>query len=302
MTRPSSNAAGPFGVWSRLFGTRRRSDRVRQPRRRRAVILFESLEGRAVPAALPIATAVPPAIAPVTTAVVTTPRAVTAPAPAAPTAIALTLASDTGTRNDRITNLLTPTIQGRAPAGTLVTVSVTGVAGRPAAQAVGLAPVRVPATGLWTVRLPTLAAGPHTVAARVTNAAGRQSASASYSFTVDNRRPTGQIQFTPNTDTIVLRFSEGVSGVALRNVFLSGRTTDGVQFTNVPLTDPRIARMFGSGSVRLTSSTDGRTWTIKTAYALATPGTYTLRLATTGIIDAAGNAMATSPTLTTRIV
>lgn len=306
MDRMDPTPAGRFGRWSTLLAFGRRAAGRRPTRGRRTVILFESLEGRAVPAALPIATAVPTALPPAPPAVTTTPRAVAAPAPApapaAPTAVTLAVASDSGTKNDKITNLPTPTIQGRAPAGTFVTVTVTGVAGRPATLAVAMPRQRVPANGIWAVRLPTLAAGPHTVAARVINAAGRQSVAANYSFTVDTTRPTAVIRFTPNTDTIVLQFSERVSGVALRNIFITGRTTDGTQFANVPLTDPRIAQLFGPGSIKMTTSADGRTWTLKTAYALATPGTYTLRLATTGIIDAAGNGMLTGPTLTTRIV
>lgn len=307
--RMDSTPTGGLGPWSGFLGLVRRAAGQRPTRARRAVILFESLEGRAVPAALPIATAMPAATPPAALAVTMpplgmAPRAVAAPAsaPSPPTAVMLAVASDSGTRNDNITNILTPTIQGRAPAGTLVTMTVTGVSGRTATLAVAMPAVRVPASGIWAMRLPTLAAGPHAVAARVTDAAGRQSMAANYSFSVDTARPTAVIRYTPNTDTIVLQFSERVSGVALKNIFITGRTADGMSFPNTPLTDPRISQLFGPGSIKLTSSTDGSKWTLTSAYALATPGTYTVRLATTGITDSAGNGMLTGPMLTTKIV
>jgi hypothetical protein len=276
-------------------------------RDRRRAVPFEPLEPRAVPAALPVALAPPAAagerdgvalMALVAAPVTVRAAAVAAPAP---TTLGLAAESNSGSKADTRTNVVAPFVTGRAAPGAVVTLAVTGVAGFPADVARGVAPVRVPATGIWKVKLPTLAAGPHVVTARVT-VAGRQSAVTTASFVVDTARPTAQITFLPNTDTITVRVSKPVAGLTLQSFRISGTTTERLTFTNLLLTDSRIAGTVGVGSVRLARSPDGLTYTIKTQYALATPGTYTLRLLTTGIVDDVGNPLAAEARLTTTIV
>jgi len=279
-------------------------------RDRRRAVPFEPLEPRAVPAALPVALAPPAAagerdgvalVALVAAPVTVRAAAVAAPAPPAPTTLGLAAESNSGSKADTRTNVVAPFVTGRAAPGAVVTLAVTGVAGVPADVARGVTPVRVPATGIWKVKLPTLAAGPHVVTARVT-VAGRQSAATTTSFVVDAARPTAQITFLPNTDTVTVRVSKPVAGLTLQSFRISGTTTEGLKFTDVLLTDSRIAGTVGVGSVVLARSPDGLTYTIKTQYALATPGTYTLRLLTTGIVDDVGNPLAAEARLTTTIV
>jgi hypothetical protein len=304
MPRSSSSPASQVARW--LSSMARGGDPVGRRERRRAVH-FESLETRAVPAALPVAVA-PPAtatqrdgVAPV--ALVAAPVAVRAAAVAAPAPPTLGLAaeSNSGSKTDTRTNVVAPFVTGRAAPGSVVTLTVTGVAGFPADVARGVTPVRVPATGIWRVKLPPLAAGPHVVTARV-SVAGKQSAAATTSFVVDTTRPTAQMTFAPNTDTVTVRVSKPVAGLTLQSFRISGTTADGLQFTNLPLTDSRIAQTVGVGSVALARSPDGLTYVLRSQYALATPGTYMLRLMPTGIVDAVGNPLAAEVRLTTKIV
>ena len=289
---------------------RGRAESGRRRPRRPAGAGFESLEPRAVPAALPLAVAAPAtaatsreAVAPLAflAAPVTVRPAVVAAVPATPT-VGLAVASNSGSKTDTRTNVVAPFVAGRATPGTVVNVTVTGVAGFPAAAARAVTPVRVPASGLWSVRLPTLAAGAHVVTARVVAASGKQSAAATASFVVDTTRPTATLSFVPNTDTVTLRVSKPVAGVSLQSFRISGTTADGVRFTDLPLTDSRIAQTTGVGSVSLARSADGLTYTIKTQFALATPGTYTLRLLPAGIVDNVGNPLAAEARLTVKVV
>jgi len=286
-----------------------RAESGRRRPRRPAGAGFESLETRAVPAALPLAVAAPAtaatsreAVAPLAfVAAPVTVRAAVVAVPATPT-VGLAVESNSGSKADARTNVVAPFVAGRATPGTVVNVTVTGVAGFPAATARAVTPVRVPASGLWSVRLPTLAAGDHVVTARVVAASGKQSAAATASFVVDTTRPAATLSFVPNTDTVTLRVSKPVAGVALQSFRISGTTADGVQFTDLPLTDSRIAQTTGVGSVSLARSADGLTYTLKTQFALATPGTYTLRLLPAGIVDDVGNPLAAEARLTVNVV
>ena len=306
MNRPLSSTPRCARWLSYLPWGRSARDRCRQ--RRGAGAGFEALEMRAVPAAFPVAVASPAAsvtqrdgIAPVALAAApVTVRAAAVTAPAAPT-VGLAAESNSGIKTDAVTNVVAPFVAGRATPGLILTLSVTGVAGSPANDARSLTPVRVPPSGIWKVKLPTLAAGSHVVTARAVTTAGVQSAATTASFVVDTTRPTAQITFVPNTDTATVRFSKPVAGLSLQSFRISGVTADGVQFTNLPLTDSRIAQTTGVGTVSLSRSADGRTSTIKTQYALATPGTYTLRLLPAGIVDVAGNPLAAEARLTVAI-
>ena len=306
--KPASSSVPRVAPWlsSLLPG---RADRGRRGSRR-ANAGFESLEVRAVPAALPVAITTPAvntaqhddaAHVAVAAAPVIVVRAAAVAAPAAPT-VGLAADSNSGSKTDSLTNVVAPYVAGRAIPGSLLTLTVTGVAGSPADVARAVTPVRVPASGLWSVRLPTLAAGAHVVTARVVAASGKQSAAATASFVVDTTRPAATLSFVPNTDTVTLRVSKPVAGVALQSFRISGTTADGVQFTDLPLTDSRIAQTTGVGSVSLARSADGLTYTLKTQFALATPGTYTLRLLPAGIVDDVGNPLAAEARLTVKVV
>lgn len=297
MSRSSSSSAPRVARWL-SFLARSRGPVVRRDRRRAPH--FEALEQRAVPAALPLAIAPPAAaethrdgVAPL--ALVAAPVAVPAAlvaAPAAPT-IGLAAESNSGSKADTRTNVAAPFVTGRGTPGGIVTLTVTGMA---------VNPVRVAPSGIWRAKLPTLAAGSHVVTARVAAAGGPQSDAATTSFVVDTARPVAQLSFQQSTDIVTVRLSKPVSGLTLQSFRISGVTADGVRFANLPLTDPRIAQSVGVGRSTLLRSPDGLTYVIKTQYALATPGTFTLRLLPTGIVDDVGNPLAGEARLTTRII
>ncbi|PRP72412.1 hypothetical protein BUE93_01730 [Chromobacterium amazonense] len=115
-------------------------------------------------------------------------------APAAPSGLALSAASDTGSsHSDGMTSNNQPTVQGTAEAGSTVTVYVDGTA-------VGTATAN--GSGAWSYNLASsLADGNHSIRATATDAAGNVSAqSGGYNFIVDTSSP--QVQSFTAADSL----------------------------------------------------------------------------------------------------
>ncbi|PWC73071.1 hypothetical protein TSH100_31455, partial [Azospirillum sp. TSH100] len=105
---------------------------------------------------------------------------------AAPTGLALTSGSDSGSSNsDRITNVVAPTVTGTAEASSVVTLyDGTAVAGTATADG----------SGVWSITSSTLSSGDHTLTAVAVDVAGNSStASTALTVTVDttSAAPTG---------------------------------------------------------------------------------------------------------------
>ena len=105
-------------------------------------------------------------------------------APAAPTALALDASTDSGTLGDRITDFAQVKIDGKAEAGSSVTLydsNGTTVLGAGTADA----------TGAFSITTSTLSNGTHSITANATDPAGNVSAgSTAYAVTVDATAPT----------------------------------------------------------------------------------------------------------------
>lgn len=151
--------------------------------------------------------------------------------PAAPAALDLVLASDSGSSaSDDITSDTTPTITGTAEAGATVTLyDSDGTTVLGTTTAVG---------GTWSITSGTLADGTHTLTATATDAAGNVSpASAALSLTIDAAGPT--VRSVSSTaadgtykagDVIALQvgFSEAVTVSGTPQLTLETGTTDRV--------------------------------------------------------------------------
>ncbi len=138
-------------------------------------------------------------------------------APSAPTSLALTTATDTGSsHSDGITNDNTPTVQGSAEANSTVTVYVDGTA-------VGTATAN--GSGAWSYTLPSaLADGSHSIRATATDTAGNAGALATaYNITVDTAAP--QVQSITQLDPASTSSSSARYDVVF-NKAISGLTAD----------------------------------------------------------------------------
>ncbi|WP_178030044.1 Ig-like domain-containing protein [Phytobacter sp. SCO41] len=206
-----------------------------------------------------------------------TPRSFTVDtaAPAIPTGIALTAATDTGaSASDGVTSNPQPTLTGAATAGSLVTVYIDGTA-------VGTA--TADGSGVWQYNVAApLADGAHTVSATATDTAGNVSAAATpRSFTVDTSAPavpTG-IALTAATDT----GASGSDGVTANNQpTLTGAATAG-----------SLVTVYIDGTAVGTTNADGSgVWQYNVATPLA-DGAHTVSATAT---DTAGNvSAATTP-------
>ncbi|HAT2607492.1 TPA: DUF4347 domain-containing protein [Kluyvera intermedia] len=189
-------------------------------------------------------------------------------APAVPTGIALTAATDTGaSASDGVTANNQPSLTGAATAGSLVTVYIDGTA---------VGTTTADGTGAWQYNLAgPLQDGPHTVRATATDTAGNVStASTPWTFTVDTTAPA-----TP-------------AGIALTAATDTGASTsDGVTANNQPsltgaATAGSLVTVYIDGTVVGTTTADGSgAW----QYDVATPlpdGPHTVRATAT---DTAGN-------------
>lgn len=202
------------------------------------------------------------------------------------TTIALAAASNGGSKSDGITNVAAPWLVGRGQPGTII--GFTAVRGE---IATNLGAVAVPTTGSWRFRLATpLADGSYTVTTSIENVFGSRTTGATRELTIDTAQPVATIAEFGGIDTITLSFTKPVSGVALRNLWISGRSRDLGQVPMLSLADPRV-RSFLGGPVTIVPAGGGpqQTFTVRLPIAFAEPGTFTLTLLTAGISDSAGN-------------
>ncbi|MES2276520.1 MAG: MBG domain-containing protein [Bacteroidota bacterium] len=192
-------------------------------------------------------------------------------APAAPATPVLASGSDSGTSNsDGITNVGTPVITGTAEANSTVKLYNTD-------GTTLLGTTTADGSGNWSMTSSTLLAGPHTLTAKATDAAGNVStASGGLSVTIDTTAPT--LAITSNvsalkvgeTATITFTFSEDPGATFAWN----GSTGD------VTVSGGALSAISGSGLTRTatfspTASTNG--------------GTASISVAASSYTDAAGN-------------
>jgi hypothetical protein len=140
-------------------------------------------------------------------------------APAAPSSLALTAASDSGVSNsDRITNIDTPTITGTAADGSTVKLYENSILiGQGAANS---------STGAFSIVTNPLADGTYNITATDTTSGGTSSPSGSMTITIDTVAPTvGALSFNPNQNpmTVTVPFSENVL-VTNASLSISGLT------------------------------------------------------------------------------
>ena len=220
------------------------------------------------------------------------------PANVPPPSVALTAASDTGVRGDGVTRLSRPTFTGRAPARSTVVVYTDALRTQP------LGTVRANALGVWSLTTPAarpFTAGDYAITAYAINAANVSSGpSTRLSLRIDDSRPTASIVYDAVNGRATLTFSEPVSGVSLASLRLAGRTAAALSFANRSIADVRLYPLLGN--VTLSASSDAKTFTFQEQFTLAEPGTFTLTLAPTGIVDRAGNLLAGAASTTFQIL
>ncbi|WP_186464817.1 Ig-like domain-containing protein, partial [Azospirillum brasilense] len=126
------------------------------------------------------------------------------PPPAAPSALALTAATNTGSTADTITGNATPTITGSA-------VPLSEVVLYDGASAIGT--VTADSSGLWTLTTGTLAEGAHNLTAKTTSAyyTGTSPASTALSVTIDTTAPSLRSAVLNGTQ-LTLTYSEALDG------------------------------------------------------------------------------------------
>ncbi|OBV41597.1 Ig-like domain-containing protein, partial [Janthinobacterium psychrotolerans] len=203
-------------------------------------------------------------------------------APAAPAPPVLAAASDNGASDsDGITSVTTPTITGRAEAGSTVTLYDSD-------GATVLGTVLAAANGNWSITSSTLADGVHSLSVRATDQAGNRSvASQVLSVNIDTAAPAA-----PATPVLLAASDSGAS------------SADGVTSVNRPTITGRAE----AGSTITLYDTDGVT-NVGTALAAANgnwnisssqlaDGVHSLTVRAT---DPAGNRSAASPALTITI-
>ncbi|QCO07159.1 Ig-like domain-containing protein [Azospirillum argentinense] len=126
------------------------------------------------------------------------------PPPAAPSALALTAGTNTGSTADAITGSTAPTITGSA-------VPLSEVVLYDGASAIGT--VTADSSGLWTLTTGTLAEGVHNLTAKATSAyyTGTSPASTALSVTIDTTAPTLTAAVLSGTQ-LTLTYSEALDG------------------------------------------------------------------------------------------
>jgi hypothetical protein len=206
----------------------------------------------------------------------------------AATSIRLAAASDTGAdKTDGYTNVAKPVFVGKAPARSLVVVSVDG-------NRLGAATST--ARGDWRLATPanrSFASGTYTITASASTKAQALSTATPLSITVDRAAPTASLAYDSIDARATVTFSEPVSGVQLRNLRISGRSQSGVTLASRPIKDSRA--QFFVGAITWSQSLDKKTYTFQQQLALAESGNYTLTFVKTGVTDRAGNPLAASP-------
>lgn len=161
----------------------------------------------------------------------------TLPLPSAPNGLALTTSTDTGDSNsDGITKSTTPVLKGAAPAGSVVTTTVDGVAAGPGCTANG--------SGQFTCALGTVAEGTHVVRAVATVGATSSVPSSGFTIKIDLSAPTMSMStdYTTvgdyGTANVTITLSENSSTFTTED--LTVLCTDGVTCT--------VSNFAGSGS------------------------------------------------------
>jgi large repetitive protein len=203
--------------------------------------------------------------------------------------IGLAAASDTGTRGDGITRLTRPVFTGTAPARSSVVVYADG-------QFLGIAKASV--RGGWSLPTPLarpLSVGAHVMTAYSVNASQVWSTARTWSMAVDPTPPTASLSYDSNyratpgapvTGRVTVTFSEPVQGVRLSNLLFTDHSS---RFT-VGLGSPLLRSYVGA--INTTQLSD-RSYAFTPAVQAFAQGTYTLTLLKTGIVDRAGNPLAT---------
>ena len=198
-------------------------------------------------------------------------------APGAPGAPVLSAASDSGVKGDNVTNVINPVLTGTGVAGDTVTLldgsTVAGTA-------------TVAGNGTWSITSTTLAAGPHSLTATQTDAAGNVSAASTpLTLSIDTGNPA-----TPSAPVLSSASDSGTQGDDITNVTTpvlngSGPVGDTVTLYDV---DPNgTSTILGTALVG-----SNNVWSI-TSPAL-TPGLHRL---TATYTDANGNISAPSAAL-----
>ncbi|WP_175429714.1 Ig-like domain-containing protein [Azospirillum argentinense] len=124
------------------------------------------------------------------------------PPPAAPSGLALTAGSNSGSTTDTLTKVTTPTITGTAEAFATV-VLYDG------ATAVGTATAN--GAGLWTVTSASLSDGAHSLTVKASTANGTSAASTALSVTIDTAAPSLTSAVLSGT-RLTLTYSEALDG------------------------------------------------------------------------------------------
>ncbi|MBS0356191.1 MAG: DUF4347 domain-containing protein [Proteobacteria bacterium] len=200
-------------------------------------------------------------------------------APGAPSAPDLTAGTDSGvSSNDNITNKTTLTFIGTGTIGSTVTLYDTD-----GTTVVGTGTVN--GAGKWSITSSKLGDGDHTIGAKVSDAAGNQSAlSSTLSVTIDTAAPAapsapnldaGSDTGSSNSDDLTSATTPTFTGTAEANSTVTLYDTDGSTVLGTATAD-------GSGNWSITSST-------------LAEGSHTL---TTKAVDTAGNTSVASGELT----
>jgi hypothetical protein len=193
--------------------------------------------------------------------------------------IGLAPASDTGARGDGITRIANPVFTGVAPARSMVSVFADG-------QLLGTTKASV--RGAWSLRTPApLVDGGYTITGTAVLGVQPPIALRPLSMVVDRTPPTASLTYDVVNGRATLTFSEPVSGVRAANLILSGRSQSGVTVASVPIKDSRAE--FYVGTITISRSSDGKTFTFQEQLTLAEPGRYTLAFVRKGVTDLAGN-------------
>jgi uncharacterized repeat protein (TIGR02059 family) len=181
----------------------------------------------------------------------------------APTTLALSSGSDSGTLGDGVTNAATPTITGHAEVNASVKLYDTnGVTVRGTTTADG--------SGNWSITTSTLAEGAHTLTAIQTDAAGNVSAASSgFAYTLDTVGPTGIA-----LDKTSVTMSNATNGATIATLSATDATAIQYDFA------------VGNGTIDADNAKFSISGTSLVAAQNLTAGTYHLYLNAT---DAAGN-------------
>jgi hypothetical protein len=203
--------------------------------------------------------------------------------------VRLAAVSDTGIRGDGITRLARPVFSGTAPARSSVVVYSDG-------NLVGVTTATV--RGAWSLATPAarpLAIGPHVITAYAVRPGQPQSTAASLAIAVDPTPPTASLSYDPTfkatptgpvTGRATLTFSEPVQGVRLANM----RFTEVRSGLSLAFNSPILRNYVGTIT---TTQLSDRSYAFTPSVQALAQGTYAISLLKTGVVDRAGNPLAT---------